>query len=55
MWVRSLGQKDPLEWEMATNSTFLPERSHEQRSLEGYSPWGCKELDITEGLITEKL
>ena len=22
--------------------------SHEQRSLAGYSPWGCKELDRTE-------
>ena len=27
---------------------FLPEKSHEQRSLEGYSPWGCEELDTTE-------
>ena len=22
-WVRSLGQEDPLEWEMATHSTIL--------------------------------
>ena len=30
---------------------FLPgEESHGQRSLVGYSPWGCKELDITERL-----
>ena len=27
---------------------FLPGESHRQRSLEGYSPWGCKELDTTE-------
>ena len=27
---------------------FLSEESHGQRSLEGYGPWGCKELDITE-------
>ena len=27
---------------------FLPEESHRQRSLAGYSPWGCKELDKTE-------
>ena len=27
---------------------FLPEKSHGQRSLEGYSPWGCKELDTAE-------
>ena len=24
---------------------FLPEESHGQRSLAGYSPWGIKELD----------
>ena len=24
--------------------------SHGQRSLEGYSPWGCKESDMTERL-----
>jgi len=23
---------------------FLPGESHGQRSLAGYSPWGCKEL-----------
>ena len=27
---------------------FLPEESHGQRSLVGYSPWGCKESDMTE-------
>ena len=26
---------------------FLPGKSHRQRSLEGYSPWGHKELDMT--------
>ena len=29
---------------------FLPGESHEQRSLVGYSPWGHKELDMTESL-----
>ena len=24
---------------------FLPGKSHGQRSLENYSPWGCKETD----------
>ena len=33
-----LGWKDLLEEEMATHSSILPEESHEQRSLEGYSP-----------------
>ena len=27
---------------------FLPGKSHGQRSLEGYGPRGCKELDMTE-------
>ena len=27
---------------------FLPEESHTQRSLAGYSSWSCKELDMTE-------
>ena len=39
---------------------FLPGESHGQRSLVGYSPWGLKELDMTEQLsvyvcITESL
>ena len=46
-WVQSLGQEDPLEKGMATHSVFLPEESHGQRSLGGYSPWGCKESDMT--------
>ena len=29
---------------------FLPGRSHGQRSLVGYSPWGCKESDMPEQL-----
>ena len=29
---------------------FLPGESHGQRSLVGYSPWGCKESDTTEWL-----
>ena len=29
---------------------FLPGKSHGQRSLEGYSLWGCKESDATEWL-----
>ena len=27
---------------------FLPGEFHGQRSLEGYSPWGRKESEITE-------
>ena len=29
---------------------FLPGEFHEQRSLAGYSPWGCKEPGMTEHL-----
>ena len=45
--VPSLGWKDPLEEEMAPTPVFLPEKSHGQKSLAGYSPWGRKGLDMT--------
>ena len=45
-----MDQEDPLEEKMATPPVFLPGESHEQRSLAGYSPWGCKDLDTTERL-----
>ena len=41
--VKSLNQEDSLEKEMATHS-FLPEESHEQRSLEGFCPWADKRV-----------
>ena len=52
MWVRSLGQEDPLEEDMATHShcTLLPIEFHGQRSLVGYHPWGRKESDLTKRL-----
>ena len=37
---------------MATILVFLPGKSHGQRSLMGYSPWGCKTLDMTMLLST---
>ena len=46
--VRSLGQGDLLEQEMATHSSVLAWESHGQRSLLGCSPWGCKESDRAE-------
>ena len=33
----------PLGEGMATHSSILAEESNGQRSLAGYSPWGCKE------------
>ena len=40
---RSLGER---KWQPAP--IFLPGKSHRQRSLVGYSPKGCKELDMAE-------
>jgi len=39
-----------MPWWRAWQSTqtFLPGESHGERSLEGYSPSGCKELDMAE-------
>ena len=39
-WVQSLGQEDPVEKEWLPSPVFLPRKSHGQRSLVGYSPWG---------------
>ena len=47
-WVQPLGWVDPLEKEMQPTPVFLPGEFHGQRSLVGYSLWGCKELDMTE-------
>ena len=47
--LQSLGQKDPLEKGMAIHSRILAWRFHGQ-SLSGYSPWGLKELKMTEQL-----
>ena len=46
--VRSMGWEDSLEKETAPTPVFLPGEFHGQRSLAGYNPWGCKELDMTE-------
>ena len=33
---------------------FLPGKFHGQRSMKGYSPWGHKELDITEHTLRDE-
>ena len=43
-WVRKIPWK--RKWQ--PTSVFWPGKSHGQRSLVGYSPWGCKESDIAE-------
>ena len=50
--VRSLGQEYPLEKGRRPTPVFLPGEFHGQRTLGGYSPWGCKELDTTEAALT---
>ena len=45
-WVLCLFWEYPLEESMATNSCL--EIPHGQRSLAGYSQWGCKVPDTTE-------
>jgi len=44
LWV------EKISWRRAWQPTpvFLPGESHGQRSLAGYSPWDCKESDVTE-------
>ena len=43
-----------MPWRRKWQSTpgFLPGKSHGQRSLAGYSPWGHKESDMAEQLTT---
>ena len=50
-WVQSLSQEDPLEESMQPTQptpVLLPGESHGQRSLVGYSPWGCEESDTAD-------
>ena len=45
--------KIPWRREWQPTPVFLPGEYHGQRSLVGYSPWGCKESDTTERLTLE--
>ena len=49
-WVRSLGQEDPLEKEMATYSSILAWRIPWTEELGGLESMGHKESDTTERL-----
>ena len=48
--VQPLGLEEPWRSEWLPTPVFLPGESYGQRSLVGYSPWGCKELDTNERL-----
>ena len=53
--VQSLDWEDSLEEEMVTHFSILSwKKSHGQRSLVGYSSWGCNESGTTEQLNTSK-
>ena len=43
-WVRKI----PWRRKWQPTPVFFPGESHGQRSLAGYGPWGCKQLDTTE-------
>ena len=45
-WVKKI----PWGRKWQPTPVFLPEKSHGQRSLAGYSSWGCKESDTIEWL-----
>ena len=45
-WVTKI----PWERKWQLTIVFFPGESHEQRSLVGYGPQGCKELDTTEAI-----
>ena len=42
------GSEDALRRKWQPTPVFFPGESHGQKSLTGYSPWGCTELDTTE-------
>ena len=46
MWIYHIFQR--RQWQ--PTPVLLPGKSHGQRSLVGYSPWGLKELDTIEWL-----
>ena len=49
-WVRFLGWEDPWRRDWQSILVFLPREFLGQKSLEGYSTWGHKELYMTEQL-----
>ena len=49
-WIQPLGLEIPWRRKRQPTPVFLLGKSHGWRSLEGYSPWGRKELDMIEEL-----
>ena len=51
--VGSIPESSGRDW--LPISVVLPGEFQGQGSLAGYSPWGCKELHMTEGLKISKI
>ena len=49
-WFDPLVRKIPCSRKWQPTPVFLAGESYGQRSLRGYSPWGCKQSDTTERL-----
>ena len=49
-WIQSLGWEDPLEKEKATQKGKYPPIFWLGEFHGLYSPWGCKDSDVTEQL-----
>ena len=47
--------KIPSRRKWQSTPVFLPRKFHGQNSLAGYSPWGCKEVNMSEWLNTHTL
>ena len=47
--------KIPWSMDWQPIPVFLPEKSHGQRSLVGYSSWSCKESDMTEQITNNNM
>ena len=47
-WIPGWVGKIPWRRKWQHTQVFLIEKSHGQKSLMGYSPWGCKESDVIE-------
>ena len=52
MQVQSLGWEDPQRKKWQPTPIFLPGKSHGQRSLVGYIPWGYKR--VGHDLVTKQ-
>ena len=49
----TLGQEDPLRRKGQPTPVLLSGKSHGQRSLADYSPWGFEKSDTTEQLTSQ--